>query len=1626
MNESNSTLKNTVLSFLALFMVLFSSTAAMAQTPSCACKGAIQVSLDEDCSAEITSLAILADNSTCGGSSTTVVTLMRTPTSGIIATGIGSADLEGGHLLIGKTIYGKVTTASGVNSCWTTIKIEDKQKPVIVCPADVTLTCYQTATYCPEVIENCSRYSIKITNETVQVNDCKATTGLPDNVLKVMTRTYEAIDESGNVSEPCTMTITVIGLPELRAPYIVAPANRLLSNGTALECDAPFARLANGNPSPEDIVVNGVRRLGTGVPYLLTWTPTITGAAAISGGAAANAVTISGGTAGGSNARVLGASLCYVSSATQRISFDWSAYMRNNAGIIANPINAPSAQFNNDEPVVSLNGVDTNLPLNVIGSSSASGADFVDVIKGDMICFKVYTMNRAFFTILDITNLRSDVPASFHSFYTPLFPNPDLNCNVIITYSDVKLPEIKCVTKIMRTWDIIEWSCRTGQRTEKILQMIEIVDSKAPVIVCPANMTVSTNGHTCEANFMLPPARVTDNCSATITVDVAYPGGFLNNSNGGIAKLPVGCHTVRYTAYDACHNSSTCSIQVVVEDITPPTTVCKQFTTIGLTNDGKAWVPASSFDNGSYDECELAKVLVKRMDPITCIPCKTPEFPGFTYLGDFGTGANKHYYYISKHRAAPGVAMRTAAALEGYVVAINTLAEDQWLFGKVGEWNLNEDYMIGLRDASRGGSYTWASNETSLYRNWDVGAPSYKSLPNSFPFVKVNNVSGRWNDFGSRSCDESELLYVVEITNPCGFSNFAPFCCSDIGSSQMVQVRAIDKAGNFNDCMVNATVQDKLPPTIVCPLNMTVNCESIFDLRNLRSSFGWPLVIDNCENPRVVTDSIINLNSCRIGTITRNFTATDAGGRTTRCTQIITVTNTDRRFKMTEDRWPDDLTLEGCSNPTDLEFTPAFTGRPDLITDNTCSLVGAEYKDHIFTFNNTNGDACFKILRDWTVIDWCQSFLSDGGGVEYVTWTHTQVIKIIDKGIPVITSSCAPKSVCTFDASCTDGYIELVATATDNCTQVLRHSYRIDAFNDGSFDTRFSKSGLSNTADASGRYPIGTHRIEWSFEDLCGNLTRCIQLFTVANCKAPTPFCLNGLATSLMPVDANGDGTIDGGMIEIWASDFDNKSSHPCGYPILFSFAPITVDAQGRPVVQRTLMLTCDDVGRVIVRLYVGVQTPTGTIVQDFCTTFLDVQDNLNSCPETRPVVKGNLNTESQEPVKDVTVLLDGSEKESLSTNEGMYLFDAVAQGENYIIIPNKNDDMMNGISTIDLVMIQRHILGVEKITSPYRLIAADVNKDAKVSAADLIDLRKVILGTQASFTNNKSWRFVDKAYTFQDPSFAFAEAFPEVYTITQLSAAMTVDFTAIKVGDINGDVEANANSTKAATRSNNALVLTTGNQTYTSNQNIVVPVTVVENAEVSGFQFTVEFDKDQFNLVAVNSTLPSITDYNFGLTNLSEGKVTMSYSTNKFISLAEGTEVFTLTLRAKRDGQLAEAMQIGSTITRAEAYTNNLEVMKVNFDVETRMANVTTLFQNTPNPFRSMTNITFELAEEGQARLTLVDVAGRLIKEINGTYPKGKNTIEINKNELGISGILYYTLDAKGFKGTKKMIVIE
>ena len=118
--------------------------------------------------------------------------------------------------------------------------------------------------------------------------------------------------------------------------------------------------------------------------------------------------------------------------------------------------------------------------------------------------------------------------------------------------------------------------------------------------------------------------------------------------------------------------------------------------------------------------------------------------------------------------------------------------------------------------------------------------------------------------------------------------------------------------------------------------------------------------------------------------------------------------------------------------------------------------------------------------------------------------------------------------------------------------------------------------------------------------------------------------------------------------------------------------------------------------------------------------------------------------------------------------------------------------------------------------------------------------------------------------------------------------------------------------------------------------------------------------------------------------------------------------------------------MRISSDVTKAEAYTGDFDDINVELIIRNNSVNVFALDQNTPNPFASMTTISFTLSEDAEATMTIFDITGRIIKTIKGQYVKGRNEIVLSAEEFNEQGVMIYELESKGQKATKKMIQLH
>ncbi|MCB9306170.1 MAG: hypothetical protein H6565_06205 [Lewinellaceae bacterium] len=173
--------------------------------------------------------------------------------------------------------------------------------------------------------------------------------------------------------------------------------------------------------------------------------------------------------------------------------------------------------------------------------------------------------------------------------------------------------------------------------------------------------------------------------------------------------------------------------------------------------------------------------------------------------------------------------------------------------------------------------------------------------------------------------------------------------------------------------------------------------------------------------------------------------------------------------------------------------------------------------------------------------------------------------------------------------------------------------------------------------------------------------------------------------------------------------------------------------------------------------------------------------------------VSGNIATHWGAPMPNVKVRITGGAAATVYTDTlGNFVFHGIPAGGSYQITPERDSNDLNGVSTFDLVLISKHILGLETLDSPWKIIASDANKSGSVTTFDIVEIRKVILGINNTFPNNSAWRFFPSYASFPNPTMPFSSGLPpETISITNLqSNYSSANFTGLKVGDVNNSAD--------------------------------------------------------------------------------------------------------------------------------------------------------------------------------------------------------------------------------------------
>lgn len=235
--------------------------------------------------------------------------------------------------------------------------------------------------------------------------------------------------------------------------------------------------------------------------------------------------------------------------------------------------------------------------------------------------------------------------------------------------------------------------------------------------------------------------------------------------------------------------------------------------------------------------------------------------------------------------------------------------------------------------------------------------------------------------------------------------------------------------------------------------------------------------------------------------------------------------------------------------------------------------------------------------------------------------------------------------------------------------------------------------------------------------------------------------------------------------------------------------------------------------------------------------------------------IAGTIMTESGDPINAVNI----SGGQATTQSDGTYLLNAIG-GNNCAVDPSKNTNIRNGVSISDLVSMQRDLLFIDALDSPYKIIAADVNNNGSFNITDLVVLQRIMLFIDNEFPNNESWRFIDAGHVFSDPTDPLSENFEEAYDCSGASGSIGgIDFVGVKVGDVTGDAGVNFHNGDPISEEEELLTVSYEDRILEKGEEAAVVLRIRVEEELLGFQAGVDIDEaalEMINLEAYSTNI--------------------------------------------------------------------------------------------------------------------------------------------------------------------------
>ncbi len=340
------------------------------------------------------------------------------------------------------------------------------------------------------------------------------------------------------------------------------------------------------------------------------------------------------------------------------------------------------------------------------------------------------------------------------------------------------------------------------------------------------------------------------------------------------------------------------------------------------------------------------------------------------------------------------------------------------------------------------------------------------------------------------------------------------------------------------------------------------------------------------------------------------------------------------------------------------------------------------------------------------------------------------------------------------------------------------------------------------------------------------------------------------------------------------------------------------------------------------------------------------------------------------------------------------------------INVTSPESEVIDGITTFDLVLITKHILAIEVFETAQQFVAADADNSNTITTLDIITLRQLILDINTELPNNRTWAVLPIAY---DDLTKDNIPSTSSYSFENIQASQAgADFTLIKVGDVNGSSSSLMGFQEKSTKTYQLFAEDVDFKI--EDGELFVPIKGKDIQNILGMQFSLAFDTEYLSFKGVNFEGAAwVNPSNFGLNKVDKGLITFSWDNAAARQLDESENLFGFYFTINQSGSLKNVLSLEGDFLQAEAYSVANEIMNLDFSIKKtpKVAFDSSEITLYPNPVQDNFTISWHQFKNSTVNIYILDANGKKIDEIfSGLLNKGPQKIDYQLANL--SSLLY------------------